>query len=170
VAHSLTFQRFAVVAVAAATLHLSACNRRPAFRRAAVAPRVGCLAPDFDLRDQRGRHWRLDRMRGRPVTLVFACGCSDCRRLLGMLSCGHAQGVLVITSSLSPALQHPAEGIGTRFPLLFDPFSATAIAYSSLRCPAVWVVGPRGIIAYRSRPDRGGIKETVAHVLQWCRR
>src|SRR5438046_2956090 len=90
--------------------------------RTSTEARVGCPAPDFEIADQSGQRWRLSDLRGRRTTLVFACGCPDCRRLLDVLSCARAQGVLVISSSLSPALERPAPG-GARFPVLFDAFS-----------------------------------------------
>jgi peroxiredoxin len=154
----------AVLAALDAGAHRQA--RQPV--RAPTAARIGCLAPDFELADRAGRQWRLRDLRGRPTTLVFACGCSDCRRLLDDHSRRRARGVLVISSSLSPALERPAPGGGARFPVLFDAFSATVTAYSSLQCPTVWVIDPDGLISYRSRPGEQSPGEIVASVLQRC--
>ncbi|MGH9822115.1 MAG: peroxiredoxin family protein [Blastocatellia bacterium] len=33
--------------------------------------RVGCLAPDFELKDDNGNPWRLSRQRGKVVALIF---------------------------------------------------------------------------------------------------
>src|SRR5207302_961018 len=54
-------------------------------------PRVGTVAPDFELPDGMGKPRRLRDFKGKQTVLVFFCGCAACRTMARALTTNYAR-------------------------------------------------------------------------------
>lgn len=107
---------------------------------AAAVPAVGSAAPDFSMKDQNGKTWRLADQRGRWVVLYFypkddTPGCTEeaCqfRDDLATLQALDAQ---IIGVSVDDTISHAAfaKKYSLPFPLLTDQDGKVAAAYGAL--------------------------------------
>lgn len=141
------------------------------FARRSQGARAGDLAPDFELHDLSGRHWRLRELRGKPVVLIFGSG-----------TCPFTAGAMPALEGLfnefpSPAKwlsiyvreAHPGEGMPAHrsmhqkieqarrlrneehvpWPVLVDDLDARVHKDYGLQPNAVFVVDAGGRIAFR---------------------
>jgi peroxiredoxin len=117
--------------------------------------KLGQVAPDFTLKDAKGRSVSLHQFRGKRVLLNFYCGCSLCQsvavRWQQMLKEKDLRpiAVLAIASYKPEHDQEFRKETGAKFPILFDtPNRDIATTYDSRICPRVWVLDEQGRILY----------------------
>jgi peroxiredoxin len=119
---------------------------------------VGRAAPEFDLAvaGNDARHVSLVGLRGRPVVVVFNCGCRACADFDRTLATAGQRitkaHVIAITSNRSAfegrKLAQFREETGFRWPVLVDRRMETTLRYGSSECPRVWLVDGGGLIRY----------------------
>lgn len=121
---------------------------------------VGFRAPGFELgyvADPSGR-LSLSEMSGRPVVLIFNCGCKLCRDFdrcyaAGAAGLPEARTITVVTNPWAFQGERGAafrRGTGFRWPLLSDSDGRVAAEYRSAECPRVWLIDRRGVVRYRN--------------------
>jgi peroxiredoxin len=134
-----------------------------------IAPRLDYLAPDFNLPTLETPATRISlrSLCGRPVLLIFSCGCNKCKRLGKMIADASSMltEAMPIVIAMNPwgyaesrARQYRRE-TGFRWPILVDNGIQTSVTYNSTECPRVWLIDREGIIRYCSehsgeRPER----------------
>lgn len=151
--------------------------------RPETCTKVGCVAPDFELRDSDNQTWRLSDQRGKVVALVFypkdetpVCTkqmCSMRDRWTDYQSTG-AEVVAISVGSVESHKQF-AEHHGLPQRLLADErgavttlFEAKSLLGGSQR--AVIVIDPQGVIRYRRavlpifRPGDDEVIEAIKQV------
>ena len=143
----------------------------------AVAPRVGALAPDFELETLEGERFRLSELRGRPLLINFwASWCTPCRREVPALiraQRAHAEaGLLVIGVNIEEprsAAQTFADQFGINFPVPMDFDGSVFRAYGTegmVGPPRSFFIDPDGIITriYAGQaPDEQIARDAAAH-------
>lgn len=121
----------------------------------AVAPEVGAIAPDFELRALTGETIRLSDLRGRPVILNFwATWCPPCRREMPALEVVWQQYnrgdvmVLGVDQGESPAVveEFIRTAAGVSFPLLLDMDQSVGDAYLVHSMPTTFFIDAAGHI------------------------
>jgi cytochrome c biogenesis protein CcmG/thiol:disulfide interchange protein DsbE len=163
----------AAVAVAAWLLSFG-LSRDPQLIR---SPLLGRPAPDFALETlDGGEVVRLSDLRGHVVVLNFwASWCRDCRlehpHLLAAWERYRDRGVALLGISFedrrSDALAYLRE-LGGDWPHLWDPGSATALAYGVYGVPETFFVGPDGRVAHKQvgRVDYELLTTWISRLLQ----
>lgn len=135
---------------------------------------VGSRAPDFDLPvlGQPARRVSLLSLRGRPVIVVFNCGCKACNdfdRALAAASL-RPKGAAVVAVTMNPSayagqkLARFRRSSGFQWPILVDEDMGTTIRYRSSDCPRAWLIDGRGVIRDESA-DAGGSPEGMVEGL-----
>ena len=117
------------------------------------------LAPDFELRDRRGRPWRLSAHRGKVVILNFwSVTCPPCVRemptLIQLARRLRREGVdaEVVAVSVDAGWEAVRELFPQEPPLtvLFDPERKVVTGlYGTRLLPETWIVDRRGVIRFR---------------------
>jgi peroxiredoxin len=117
--------------------------------------KIGQVAPDFTLKDAKGRPVSLHQFRGKRVLLNFFCGCSFCQAVAVDWQHLLKEPGLRPTAVLAVAhysLEHDKEfrkETGATFPILFDTeHRDISTRYDSHICPRVWVLDEQGRILY----------------------
>jgi peroxiredoxin len=118
--------------------------------------KIGDVAPDFSLKDAKGRTVSLSQYRGKRVLLNFYCGCSFCREVAttwtNMLSQPRMRPTaLLAVCSFGPDYdQQFRKESGWKGVVLYDekPFRPVAVKYDSKICPRVWVLDEQGKIMF----------------------
>ena len=117
-------------------------------------PAVGSRAPDFMLTDVTGHDFKLSAQVGKPVTLVFFCGCVRCQYAARRISDLQRQNkfpVIISVIALPPgAAQIFVRQSGLKSLVLSDPSEMVESQYASAFCPRLWGISPAGYISYRS--------------------
>ncbi|AMV72583.1 apocytochrome c disulfide reductase lipoprotein ResA [Desulfuromonas sp. DDH964] len=119
-------------------------------------PRVGQLAPDFTLKDVKGRSYTLSELRGKVVLVNFwATWCPPCRaempsmeKLSAMLS--NDDFVLLAINAEEDALDIVQEYLQESphsFPVLLDGETAVQQQYGVYAFPETFIIRRDGIIA-----------------------
>ncbi len=131
-------------------------------------------APDFALRDQSGRNWRLSDHRGKAIMMnVWSSTCQPCidempkiERLAYLLN--DREDVEIITVTTDPdwaSIQHVFPR-GTNLTVLFDPDKEIVEAmYGSRLFPETWFIDPKGIIRFRYDGSRDWSKPVVIDLI-----
>jgi thioredoxin-dependent peroxiredoxin len=141
-------------------------------------PKVGDLAPDFDLPGTGGRSYKLSDFRGQPVVLVFYPGDSTpvCTRQLneytGDIDKFHEVGAQVLAVSPQSVASHERfadEQDGFAFPLLADEDKAVGTAYGIIGPVgfyrrSAFVIDANGVVRYAHRAI-GGLTFRPTHEL-----
>ena len=142
-----------------------------------VAPRIGSLAPDFELETLDGERFRLSDLRGRPLVVNFwASWCSPCRREVPALiraQSEHADaGLLIIGVNIEEprsAAQTFADDFGINFPVPMDFDGGVFRAYGVdglVGPPRTFFIDSNGVVAkiYAGQaPDAQIAQDTAAH-------
>ena len=142
-----------------------------------VGPRIGQLAPDFELDTLDGGRLRLSDLRGQPLVLNFwASWCSPCRREVPALIRAqnrHADaGLLIIGLNIEEppgAAQDFVDEFGVEFPIPMDRDGAVYRAYGYeglVGPPRTFFVDADGIITkiYAGQaPDEQIAQDAAAH-------
>lgn len=142
-----------------------------------IGPRIGQLAPDFELDTLNGGRLRLSDLRGQPLVLNFwASWCSPCRREVPALIRAqnrHADaGLLIIGLNIEEppaAAQDFVDEFGVQFPIPMDRDGAVYRAYGYAGLvgpPRTFFVDADGIITkiYAGQaPDEQIAQDTAAH-------
>lgn len=171
-AEALVSSALAAVLLAAAA---AAVLRARAGLAAPAVATVGSLAPQFDLPvlGQPTRRVALSTLRGRPVIVVFNCGCKACsdfdRRLaFAAPRLRHAQ-VVAVTANPSAyegrKMDQFRRATGFRWPILVDERMEATRRYGANDCPRAWLVGGDGIARLQASRSAAallaGIEELV---------
>jgi len=123
-----------------------------------VVPKVGSVAPDFQLYDLEGNEVTLTEYRGRVVLVNFwATWCGPCRvempameRLYRQFRRGDFEILAVSTDAQGPAVTKPfKESLGLTFPILHDSDFRVGVTYGARTLPMTFLVDRRGIITHR---------------------
>lgn len=115
-------------------------------------PRLGFIAPDFELLDLSGKPVRLSDLRGTPVMINFwATWCNPCRIEMPLIQAAAQQNpkmvVLAVNADESvQTVQSFVEKMGLSFPILLDPESKVQIMYQVQGLPTSFFVDEDGII------------------------
>lgn len=141
------------------------------------------LAPDFTLRDARGRPFSLRSQRGKVVLLNFwTVTCAPCLREMPTLDdlASQVAGrsdisiVAVTTDESSEEVDRVhREMTGTRFPALshlsvvYDPGGAVVRGkYGTRLFPETWIIDPEGVIRFRFDGARDWSAPLVLELLE----
>jgi peroxiredoxin len=140
-----------------------------------VAAMNGARAPEFNLEvlGKPGERIALSDYRGRPVVIVFNCGCKLCydfnhalRDAAPKLEGLEVVGIMMNHWSYAPdQVRNFRETTGFRWPLLMDLKSQTTMAYKSDDCPRAWLVDRNGIIRYHNESNEMPAQEIVAGLI-----
>ncbi len=119
-----------------------------------AAPRKGSDAPDFVLKSVSGKNFRLSEYRGEIVMLSFwATWCGDCRAQLETLGAMRERyedaGVELLAVSLDQnqrQVDHVADAIGARYPILHDSAGEVGRLYEVSRMPVMVLIDRGGVV------------------------
>jgi peroxiredoxin len=166
------FGPFPITGLKAATLTLTDFTASGAALRPA---RLGEEAPNFSL-PRIGGTTNLSPffLRGRPLILLFSCGCEPCQEVAHRLSYDHAltaqvETAVVVTNreaASADSVQRFREQSGYRGALIEDD-GTVAAAYQALHCPKLWLVDATGVARWTgggdgdSRPPAGLVSEAL---------
>lgn len=119
---------------------------------------VGFRAPEFDLPvlGEPSRRMTLSSQRGRPLIVVFNCGCKACNDLDRELEANSSRlkDVQVLAVTMNPSAYEGAKlkkfrkATGFQWPVLVDSRMEATIRYNSAECPRVWLIDSSGVIRY----------------------
>lgn len=153
------FGPFSVVEIKAATLTLTDTTASGAALRTA---RVDEEAPNFSL-PRIGGTTELSPffLRGRPMILLFSCGCEPCResahRLASKPELEQAAEIAVVVTNREAASPESVkafrEGSGYQGAMLEDN-GAVSPAYQALHCPKLWLLDAAGIARWTGGGDK----------------
>ena len=134
-----------------------------------VAPRVGWLAPGFELADLDGQSVSLESLRGQYVMLNFwATWCGPCRAEMPFIQEIYkspdwpAQGLSIVAVNVGESASQAEafmDEFGFEFRVLLDSASRTAAAYNIRGIPSTFFIDRDGIIrdirvgTFRSRAE-----------------
>jgi peroxiredoxin len=134
-----------------------------------VAPRVGWLAPGFELVDFDGRTVSLESLRGQYVMLNFwATWCGPCRAEMPFMQEVYenpdwsAQGLVMVAVNVGESASQAEafmEEFGFEFLVILDSASRTAAAYNIRGIPSTFFIDRDGVIrdmrvgTFRSRAE-----------------
>lgn len=116
------------------------------------------LAPDFTLRDQNGKEWKLSDQRGKTVVLNFwTMTCKPCIEEMPSLETlalvAKERGDLEVVAISTDAGWNDVRGLfkpGSQLKVLFDPDKSVVRGKFGTRLyPETWVIDPDGVIRVR---------------------
>jgi peroxiredoxin len=120
------------------------------------APQVGFLAPDFALQDAAGQTMRLSNLRGKPVLVnLWASWCAPCKAEMPAMQKVYdtysARGLEILAVNTTfqddaASAQQFADGLGLRFPILFDVDGSVSRSYMVRSMPTSFFVAPDGTV------------------------
>jgi hypothetical protein len=152
------FGPFTIAAVRPATLTLTDAT-------AAGAPlpyaRMGQEAPNFSLaRIGGGRGLSPLSLRGRPLILMFSCGCVPCQEVAHRLAAEpglekRAEVAVIVISreaASDDSVRQFRESSGYQGPMAVDDGSV-APAYQALHCPKLWLLDAMGVARWTGGGD-----------------
>lgn len=161
------FGPFPIAAVQTASLSLTDAT---AAGPALVAAKIGQEAPDFSLQRIDGSTpLRPFWLRGRPLVLLFSCGCAPCEEMARRLATPEltkgAETAIVVTNRLAAdagSVKQFREHTGYRGPMLADD-GAVGVAFGATRCPKLWLLDSAGVARWSGGGD-GDARSPVALV------
>jgi peroxiredoxin len=140
-----------------------------------VAAADGFRAPEFNLEvlGKPGERIALSDFRGKPVVVIFNCGCKLCYDFNNLFRVAAATmddlqvvGIMMNHWSYAPdQVRNFRETTGFRWPLLMDLKSQTTMTYDSDDCPRIWLVDRDGIIRYHNPTNEMPAKEIVSGLI-----
>jgi thiol-disulfide isomerase/thioredoxin len=117
------------------------------------APRVGALAPDFELQNLAGETIKLSELRGKPVLINFwATWCSPCRlempdiQKIYEIYQGDFLVLAVNADEQERIVAKFAKDIGITFEVLLDPGGDVQSIYQLRGYPTTFLVDGEGVI------------------------
>lgn len=141
---------------------LGSAQHRATFAGAAHL-QLGQTAPDFNLKDLKGKPVQLAKLRGKPVVLFVFCACAECAEVSKLWVQLNQDG-RISTSTEVPTLvtymgskEESAEfsarhGYSTKTTtFLDDPKSIVAQKFRAMPCPAAFVIDQHGRIQYSNK-------------------
>lgn len=143
---------------------------------ASSGPRVGNLAPDFELRDLDGETVSLRGLRGSPVMLNFwATWCPPCRAEMPYLQEIYeqwtSQGLVLLAINLresSSQVKGFLQSYGLSFPVLLDSTGSVGNKYNISGIPATFFIDKDGIIQgirVGAFPNKEAIEEYLDEII-----
>jgi peroxiredoxin len=140
-----------------------------------VAAQSGARAPEFDLEvlGKPGERVSLASLRGRPVVLVFNCGCKLCYDFNHVLVAAAPKlpdaqiiGIMMNHWGFAPSqIRNFRETTGFRWPLLMDNKSQTTMEYHSTECPRAWIIDREGVIRYVNEDNTAAPAKIISEML-----
>jgi peroxiredoxin len=118
----------------------------------AVAPKVGALAPDFELERLSGETLQLEELRGQPVVINFwATWCIPCETEMPLLQNRYEKhpGLQILAVNFAePASEVQAfvDEQGLTFEILLDPRAIVQSAYRVRGYPTTYFIDSEGIV------------------------
>lgn len=115
---------------------------------------IGKPAPDFVLKDTKGKVWRLSELKGQVVFVNFwATWCPPCRsempamqELVQTLPPEDFQMLAILSNDQAVVAERFAAGIGFSAPILLDPENLAGKAYGITGVPETYIVDKQGIL------------------------
>lgn len=140
------------------------------------APRVGYLAPDFELKDYQGSPVKLSDFKGKPVFINFwATWCPPCRAEMPEIEAAYrkykSQGLVVLgidaREDNSTVGKYVADG-GYSWTMLMDYNGDTIATYGVAAFPTSFFVDREGFIRFSQvgGMDKRGLEDRLAKILQ----
>lgn len=132
---------------------LTGCDRSR--QETVPTPRaIGNPAPDFALRDTKGKSWKLSELRGKVVFVNFwATWCPPCRsempsmQELSQSAAPEAfQMLAILSNDQAEVAERFAASIGFTAPILLDPENRAAKAYGITGVPETFIVDKTGVL------------------------
>ncbi len=129
-------------------------DRSPKEAATATDQTIGKPAPDFVLKDTKGKTWRLSELRGKVVFVNFwATWCPPCRaempsmqELSQSLAPDSFQMLAILSNDQAEMAEKFAGGIGFTAPILLDPENLASKAYGITGVPETYIVDKQGIL------------------------
>lgn len=141
-----------------------------------VAAALGARAPEFDLEilGKPGERIALKELRGRPVAVIFNCGCKLCYDFNHVFVAAAPKmeelqpiGIMMNHWSYAPdQIRNFRETTKFKWPLLMDHKSQTTITYRSTDCPRVWLIDRKGIIRYHNESNKEDPEKIVRELME----
>lgn len=142
-----------IILLSLATL-LAACDRSTKEPATPTNKAIGNPAPDFVLKDTKGKTWRLSELKGKVVFVHFwATWCPPCRgelpaiqTLSPALPQEAFQVLAILSNDQAEVAEKFAGGIGFAAPILLDPENRAAQAYGLTGVPETYIVDKTGVL------------------------
>jgi cytochrome c biogenesis protein CcmG, thiol:disulfide interchange protein DsbE len=139
---------FFITLVFCLPLFIFACGQAPALLK------VGDPAPDFSLKDRKGKTWILSELKGQVVLVNFwATWCPPCREEMPSMQKLYARlpgdnfKMLAILNKDKPALaDFVATQIGFTIPILNDQDNQVSSNFSIIGLPETFIIDKQGIL------------------------
>lgn len=115
-------------------------------------------APDFELKDQFGKPWKLSDQRGKIVVMNFwSITCAPCVEempsLVNFARVARERDdieFVTVTTDASWSVVRSLFQSQDDLPVLFDPTKSVTLGrYGTKMLPETWVIDPRGVIRFR---------------------
>jgi peroxiredoxin len=140
-----------------------------------VAAETGARAPEFDLEvlGKPSERVSLASLRGRPVVLVFNCGCKLCYDFNHALVAASPKlkdaqivGIMMNHWGFAPdQIRNFRQTTGFHWPLLMDNKSQTTMEYNSTACPRAWLIDRDGVIRYNNKENTEAPEKITSEIL-----
>jgi peroxiredoxin len=115
---------------------------------------IGKPAPDFVLKDTKGKTWHLAELKGKVVFVNFwATWCPPCRgempsmqELSKSLPPNAFQMLAILSNDQAEVAEKFAGGIGFAAPILLDPENRASKAYGTTGVPETYIIDKTGVL------------------------
>ncbi len=142
-----------IILLSLATL-LAGCDRSRKEPATFSNTAIGKPAPDFVLKDTKGKTWHLAELKGKVVFVHFwATWCPPCRGELPAIQALSPslppeafQILAILSNDQAEVAEKFADGIGFAAPILLDPENQASKAYGTTGVPETYIVDKNGVL------------------------